>query len=77
MVLNERLDTEVVLQGPMAKACKTAMHRVEIEDGFRVLRTTDSSQTFRLYQRLTNALKVPMKHSSLIPQTEVSKIDES
>ena len=41
----------------MAKACKTAMHRVEVEDGFRVLRTTDSSQTFRLYHRLTVALK--------------------
>lgn len=45
-------------QGPMAKACKTTMHRLEIEDGFRVLRTSDSAHTFRLYQRITNALKV-------------------
>ena len=44
-------------QGPMAKACKTAMHRLEVEDGFRVLRTSDSAHTFRLYQRITNALQ--------------------
>ena len=41
----------------MAKACKTAMHRLEVEDGFRVLRTSDSAHTFRLYQRITNALQ--------------------
>lgn len=42
----------------MAKACKTVMHRLEVEDGFRVLRTSDSTQTFRMYQRITNALQV-------------------
>lgn len=41
----------------MAKACKTAMHRLEVEDGFRVLRTSDATHTFRLYQHITLALQ--------------------
>ena len=44
----------------MAKACKTALHRLEVEDGFRVLRTPDSAHTFRLYKRITDALQVSL-----------------
>ena len=44
----------------MAKACKTALHRLEVEDGFRVLRTPNSAHTFRLYKRITDALQVSL-----------------
>lgn len=50
----------------MAKACKTVMHRLEVEDGFRVLCTRDSMHTLRLYKTITAELQVPSSEAAAL-----------
>jgi len=44
----------------MGKSCKTAMHRLEVEDGYRVQRTSNCHGTFLLYKQITDALQASL-----------------